>query len=479
MAAMRASQRIMVFSGRTDAGRTDARRADAGQIRDDDRGFLGTLASSSADGGVDVFAVLVSSFVFVPHKFQEVSVLCGLRILAEWLLWIVGGIMFDKLQEGSGWIVVVLSAFLSGELPGGIWNISRLRALALSDNQLKGPIPMELSLVTLDLSENHLTGEIPNWIGNLSALSILLLKEGYRAATEFRISKDLRVEGVDYTTKRGTYTYEGNILEYMSGIYLSCNRITVEIPLQFGNLSEILSLNLSHNNLTGHIPSTFSRLKQIESLDLSHNNLIGRIPIQLTELYTLEVFNVSYNNLSGSIPSKKAQFGTFDESSYEVNPFLCRPPLHKSCDRPDSPPTPNASDDDDEENGLMDVYVFWVTFSVAYAIVLLVIAAILYINPYWRRAWFYLLNAASGLAIVTRAFWHVSEFSQFSSFASFLVSALFLFGVLIGSHGRFGGRIGRALFGGGGGGNFDFRAADGGGINNSSHFGTLGHIDHS
>ncbi|KAE8654500.1 hypothetical protein F3Y22_tig00117048pilonHSYRG00464 [Hibiscus syriacus] len=244
------------------------------------------------------------------------------------------------------------------------------------------------SLVTLDLSENHLTGEIPNWI------------EGYRAATEFRISKDLRVEGVDYTTKRGTYTYEGNILEYMSGIYLSCNRITVEIPLQFGNLSEILSLNLSHNNLTGHIPSTFSRLKQIESLDLSHNNLIGRIPIQLTELYTLEVFNVSYNNLSGSIPSKKAQFGTFDESSYEVNPFLCRPPLHKSCDRPDSPPTPNASDDDDEENGLMDVYVFWVTFSVAYAIVLLVIAAILYINPYWRRAWFYLLNAASGLASI-------------------------------------------------------------------------------
>ncbi|XP_017621749.1 receptor-like protein 1 [Gossypium arboreum] len=123
---------------------------------------------------------------------------------------------------------------------------------------------------------------------------------------------------VDYTTKRASYTYKGNILEYMSGIDLSCNRLLGEIPIEIGNLSEIQSLNLSHNNLTGHIPSTFSKLKKTESLDLSHNNLIGRIPVQLTELYTLVVFNVSYNNWSGSILSLKAQFGTFDDSSYVV-----------------------------------------------------------------------------------------------------------------------------------------------------------------
>lgn len=48
--------------------------------------------------------------------------------------------------------------------------------------------------------------------------------------------------------------------------------------------------------------------------------------------------------------------------------------------------------EDEEDDGFMDLSAFWLTFLVSYAIVLLGIAIVLYINPRWRRGWFYLIG---------------------------------------------------------------------------------------
>jgi Leucine-rich repeat (LRR) protein len=342
---------------------------------------------------------------------------------------------------------------LSGSLPLG-FNALHLRYVHLYGNRLSGPLPYDFynlsSLATLDLGDNNLTGPIPNWIDTLSELSIFVLKSNqfngklphqlcslrklsildlsennfsgllpsclsnlnFTASDEktldavkflslggrgFSFNGKILLEeisvrlAVELTTKKNFYTYEGGVLRSMSALDLSCNRFTGEIPTEWGNLSGIHSLNLSQNNLTGLIPSSFFNLKQIESLDLSHNNLNGRIPAQLVELTFLAVFNVSYNNLSGRTPEMKNQFGTFDESSYKGNPLLCGPPLQNSCDKTESP-SARVPNDFNGDGGFIDMYSFYASFGVCYIIAVLTIAAVLCINPHWRRRWFYFIE---------------------------------------------------------------------------------------
>jgi hypothetical protein len=139
--------------------------------------------------------------------------------------------------------------------------------------------------------------------------------------------------------------------------------------------------------------------------------LNGAIPPQLTEITTLEVFSVAYNNLSGRTPERKYQFGTFDdENCYEGNPFLCGPPLRNNCSEEAVPsqPVPNDEQGDD---GFIDMEFFYISFGVCYTVVVMTIAAVLYINPYWRRRWSYFIEDC----INTCYYFVVASFRKFSN----------------------------------------------------------------
>jgi len=277
---------------------------------------------------------------------------------------------------------------LTGRVPEWIDRLSNLRFLLLSYNNLEGEIPIQLckldQLTLIDLSHNYLSGNI---------LSCIISTAFFTSSTD-AYAPESSQQSFEFTTKNVSLSYRGSILHYFTGIDFSCNNFTGKIPPEIGNLSKIKALNLSHNNLVGPIPPTFSRLKEIESLDLSYNKLEGEIPSQLTELYSLAVFSVAHNNLSGKTPARVAQFATFEESCYKDNPFLCGQPLSKVCGAAMSPlPTPTLTTNKDN-SGFMDMEVFYVTFGVAYIMALLVIGAVLYINSYWRRAWFYFIEVS-------------------------------------------------------------------------------------
>uniref|UniRef100_A0A7N2LNJ1 Leucine-rich repeat-containing N-terminal plant-type domain-containing protein n=1 Tax=Quercus lobata TaxID=97700 RepID=A0A7N2LNJ1_QUELO len=259
---------------------------------------------------------------------------------------------------------------LSGRIPNAVGVLPNLRILLLSGNNFSGMIPNKLcwlkNIAIMDLSRNNFSGTIPHCFHDLKFEKIdafdgltepnstflefrdiivpyqSILKRNFE---NFEVEREVAAEiGIEFEMKYRSYFYKGGILDLMSGLDLSVNKLTGGIPPELGQLSPILALNLSYNELTGSIPNTFSKLTQLESLDLSHNNLSGEIPSTLIDLHFLAVFNVAYNNLSSKVPDMKGQFGTFENSSYEGNPFLCGPPLEKSCTRVDkSPPSPIKS----------------------------------------------------------------------------------------------------------------------------------------
>ncbi|OMO80765.1 hypothetical protein COLO4_23947 [Corchorus olitorius] len=307
----------------------------------------------------------------------------------------------------------------SGNIPECIGELSELGYLVLKHNKLEGEIPRQLcqlELSLIDLSQNNLSGVIPPCLNVTAREEVAADYSSYGsdpyndAYREMGFGLDtVSTDGsIVLTTKNISYSYRGRILRLLSGINLAFNKLTGNIPHEMGNLHTIIMLNLSHNNLSGAIPPSLSKLGKVESLDFSYNNLSGSIPPQFVELYSLAYFNVSYNNLSGKPPPRTAQFATdFDENSYWGNPLLCGEPLPKNCSKPIEPSSSNSTKvhgDDQEEGGFMDIESFFQTFAVSYIMVLLGIAAVLYINPYWRQAWFYFIES-----FITTCFYFVID----------------------------------------------------------------------
>uniref|UniRef100_A0A199UAN8 Leucine-rich repeat-containing N-terminal plant-type domain-containing protein n=1 Tax=Manihot esculenta TaxID=3983 RepID=A0A199UAN8_MANES len=324
----------------------------------------------------------------------------------------------------------------SGSIPEALLNISTLNSLDLSDNELSGTILNKsggnlsslffyyeeiISVASfqigslnnvslLDLSRNSFSGSIPHCLYNLSfaregghlyapPFSDALFTWGieYRGSSKtplantyiFQAEVD---EESEFVTKYRADTYKNKALNYMSGLDLSDNNLTGEIPYELGALSHIHALNLSHNQLTGSIPTSFSNLSEIESLDLSYNILSGQIPVELIDLNFLEAFSVAHNNLSGRIPDMKRQFSTFESKSYEGNPFLCGTQVRRKCHNDNDEPSPSQMESRQEASGKwyeIDREIFFASFSVTFIIFFLSVITILYVNSYWQQRLIY------------------------------------------------------------------------------------------
>ena len=190
---------------------------------------------------------------------------------------------------------------LTGPLPGVIGELSELRYLAIAGNALSGRVPSELGsamqLDSLFLNNNHLTGSIPgsflqlglsafgfsgnaglcvpvnpafnDWTAGISRL------DGPDCAEE-----DTRVLQLLYeATNGGGWTN--------SGSWLSDEPLNEWFGVDTDTIGRVTALNLADNGLSGTLPESLGDLASLTRLDIAGNQLEGPLPRSLTGL-TLE-----------------------------------------------------------------------------------------------------------------------------------------------------------------------------------------------
>ncbi|CAL9089382.1 unnamed protein product, partial [Musa acuminata var. zebrina] len=224
-----------------------------------------------------------------------------------------GEIFGMKMNVSSGLKHLDLKNKISGQIPEIIGNLTNLKYLDLSSNNITRGIPIAfgdlIKLENLNLFGNKISGQIPETIRNLTNLKYLDISfNNIIGGMPMAFGNLINLESLllrKNNISRQIPKIIGNLtnLEYLD---LSYNNIVGGIPMNFGNLINLNSLDLSQNKISGQIPETIGNLN-IRWLDLSDNFFSGQMPETFNRLYNLQILDVSYNHLT------KLVFGTLNE----------------------------------------------------------------------------------------------------------------------------------------------------------------------
>ncbi|KDP27049.1 hypothetical protein JCGZ_20984 [Jatropha curcas] len=180
---------------------------------------------------------------------------------------------FEKLQN----LEVLKMGYnkFAGKIPQFIGELKKLRILVLKSNSFNESIPQEINkldrLQIMDLSNNKLSGFIPE---KLNGLRTLVSRPTDGNLLGYVISGEYA--GVELNMAYKGLVYQFDVVRtYLSGIDLSLNSLTGNIPQEMTLLKGLAMLNLSHNALSGEIPRGIGDMIGLQSLDLSFNNLNG------------------------------------------------------------------------------------------------------------------------------------------------------------------------------------------------------------
>ncbi|XP_020591158.1 putative leucine-rich repeat receptor-like serine/threonine-protein kinase At2g24130 isoform X2 [Phalaenopsis equestris] len=222
-----------------------------------------------------------------------------------------------------------------------ISNLTNLKELELSGNNLGGRIPLTIgqlsvNLTEIDLGENSIHGNIPTNVSNLSKLMLLDLSNNFLNETipmELILLPNLQRLWLSNNLLSGPIPSPPRVLNSIGLLDLSRNKLFGAIPTSLSNLTQLRTLILDRNSLSGHIPPSLGSTK-LELLDLSHNRLAGIVPVEVASLSSMAFyFNLSHNFLGGMLPMELGNMNKVRAIDLSSNNFYGSiPPTLAGCE---------------------------------------------------------------------------------------------------------------------------------------------------
>ncbi|CAJ1975330.1 unnamed protein product [Sphenostylis stenocarpa] len=208
---------------------------------------------------------------------------------------------------------------LAGEL--NLKGLTQLQTVDLSVNRFYGELGLSFpaicdSLVTLNVSDNHLSGGIQGFFDQCLRLQNLDLSTNHLNGTLWTGFSRLREFSISENFLTGVVLPQAFPVNCsIEKLDLSVNEFVGKVPKEVSNCKNLVVLNLSSNKFTGDIPREIGSISGLEGLFLENNTFSRDIPETLLNLNNLFILDLSRNKFGGEV---QGIFGKFKQLKFLV-----------------------------------------------------------------------------------------------------------------------------------------------------------------
>lgn len=227
---------------------------------------------------------------------------------------------------------------LNGPIPFKLFNISTIKVIGLTGNQLYGhfassiifPLP---NLEELVIGMNNFSGSILHFVSNATQLRRLdVAVNSFSGSLTHSIGSLRNLWWLSLSTNNfvsdlssldGFFTSLAKYCKFLTRLDLTNNvLLNSTLPTSVRNISSLEIFSVTNCTIRGNIPSDIGNLSSLTTLGLDYNELSGPIPPSIGRLSKLQGLFLNDNTLQGFVSPEICQLDSLVELFLAKNMFF-------------------------------------------------------------------------------------------------------------------------------------------------------------